>query len=180
VLCNGQLKVFKVASVSTAFALLIAISTPLATAQNPINPRGAERSPGCLPSGSRTKPSCDPTQTVVHSETEVTFSLELPPAKSAQCQAAIDYTYTQRDTTVSVEGTIENKDCGASGGDYSLVVSVRDENRELKTLEFFESWRRQDDQPVKFAGTYPIGENVDLVRVRTVRLQCTCADAPEE
>ena len=80
---------------------------------------------------------------------------------------------------VSVEGTVENKDCGPSSGDYNLVVSIRNENHELTTVEFLESWRRQDDQPVRFAGTYPIGENVDVVRVRPFQLRCTCADTAE-
>ena len=79
---------------------------------------------------------------------------------------------------MGVPGTIAHNTCAASGGDYKLVVSVRNENRELQTLEFFESWQRQDDQPVKFSGVYPIGENVDVVRVRTVQLRCTCADTP--
>jgi hypothetical protein len=129
-----------------------------------------------LPRASRANESCDRAQTVVTSEKEVTFSLEIPAARTAQCAATIELAYTQRGSTVGVEGTIENKDCGASGGDYNVVVSVRNENRELKTLEFREWWQRQDDQPVKFTRTYPIGENVDLVRVRSAQLQCTCVD----
>jgi hypothetical protein len=50
----------------------------------------------------------------------------------------------------------------------------------LKTLEFVESWRRDDDQPVKFSADYEIGENVDLVRARSRQLRCTCADTPGE
>ena len=122
--------------------------------------------------------SCDPKQVVVRTEAEVEFQLELPPMKVVQCAATIEVAYTQRDSTVGVEGTIAHNVCGASSGDYKLVVSVRNENRELQALEFFESWQRQDDQPVKFSGAYPIGENVELVRVRTVQVRCTCADVP--
>ena len=96
--------------------------------------------------------------------------------KLAQCAATIELAYTQRDTSVSVEGTLENKDCAASSGGYTLAVSIRNENQELTTVEFPEEWQRQDDQPVKLAGTYPIGENVDVVRVRPVHVRCTCAD----
>ncbi len=181
---NGQPNTSKVTRRIGAFCLLalllIAAVAPLATAQNPISPRGAERSPGCLPSASRAKESCDPNQVVVRSEKEVTFSVELPPVKTAQCATTIEVAYIQRGTTVSIEGTIDNKDCGTSSGDYNLVVSVRDENRELKTIEFLESWKRQNDEPVTFTGTYPIGENVDLVRVRPVQLHCTCAETSEE
>jgi hypothetical protein len=114
----------------------------------------------------------------VTSEKDVTFTLEVPAAKTAHCAATIEYAYTQRGSTVSVESTIENKDCAASAGDYDLLVSIRNENDELKTLEFHELWQRLDDQPVKLSRTYPIGENVDLVRVRSAGLQCTCSDAP--
>jgi hypothetical protein len=152
---------------------------PLATAQNPISPGGAEQSPSCLPRASRVKEACDDrASTVVRSEKEVTFSIEIPAAKTAQCAATIEFAYTQRGSMVSVEGTIENEDCGASGGDYEVLVSIRDENHELKTLEFHELWQRQDDQPVEFASMYPIGENVDLVRVRSAHLQCTCVEVP--
>ena len=67
--------------------------------------------------------------------------------------------------------------CAASSGEYKLVVSVRG-NHGLQTLEFVESWQRQDDQPVKFSAAYPIGADVDLVRVRAVQRKCTCADEP--
>lgn len=156
------------------------MAAPLATAQNPLSHGGAQRSPGCLPRATRAKPSCDPKQVVVRAESELEVSLELPPMKIVQCAATIELAYTQRDSTVGVKGTIAHNVCGASSGDYKVVVSVRNENREPQTLEFFESWQRQDDQPVKFSATYPIGENVDLVRVRPVQLRCTCADAASE
>ena len=160
-------------------ALLIAVSAPLATAQNPLSQGGAQRSPGCLPRATRARESCDPKQVVVRLEKELKVSLDLPPVKVVHCAATIEVAYTQRDSTVAVEGLIENDSCGASSGDYKLVVSIRNKNGEPQTLEFFESWQRQDDQPVTFLGAYPIGENVDLVRVRPVQLRCTCADVPD-
>ena len=178
---NGQVKTSTVPRHFSLVRLLlcvVAVAAPLATAQNPLAPRGAERSPGCL-RASRAKDSCDPVQVVVRIEKEVAFSLDLPPVKLVQCAPTIELAYSQRDTMVSVEGTVENKDCGPSSGDYNLVVSIRNENHELTTVEFLESWRRQDDQPVRFAGTYPIGENVDVVRVRPFQLRCTCADTAE-
>jgi len=160
-------------------ALLIAVATPLATAQNPLsNKRSIHRSPDCLPRATRMRASCDPEEVVVRVEKELEVSLELPPLKVVQCAATIEVAYTQRNTAVGVEGTIANNVCRVSNGDFKLVVSVRNENRGLQTLEFFESWQRQDDQPVKFSGVYPIGENVDVVRVRPVQLRCTCADVP--
>jgi hypothetical protein len=119
---------------------------------------------------------CDPKQVVIRTEKEVEFSLAAPALRNAQCVATIEIEYTQRDTTVSVEGTLTNNVCAASSGDYKLVVSVRSERAGLQVLEFFESWQRQDDQPVKLTGTYAIGENVDLLRVRPAQVRCTCAD----
>lgn len=157
---------------------VFAVSAPLATAQNPLSTeKGATHSPGCIPHASRAKESCDPKEVVVRIEKEMTVSVELPPMKLEQCAATIELAYTQRDTMVSVEGTLENKDCAVSSGEYTLAVSIRNENQELTTVEFPEEWQRQDDQPVKFAGTYPIGENVDVVRVRPVHVRCTCADS---
>jgi len=154
----------------------VAVSAPLATAQSPSTEQSISRSPGCIPRASRAKESCDSQEVVVRVEKEMTISIELPPPKLEQCAATIELSYTQRDTMVSVEGTLENKVCAASSGDYTLAVSIRNENQEVTTVEFPQAWQRQDDQPVKFAGTYPIGENVDLVRVRPVRVRCTCAD----
>jgi hypothetical protein len=163
---------------ASVMALVVAVAAPLVTAQSPTPSRGAGQDPGCLPRASRIQESCEGTRTSAKSEKEVTFSLEIPAAETAQCAATIEFSYTQRGSMASVEGTIENEDCGASGGDYELLVSIRNENGELKILEFPESWQRQDDHPVKFASTYPIGENVDLVRVRSAKLKCTCFDAP--
>ena len=162
-------------------AFVIAVAAPLATAQNPLSTeKGITHSPDCLPRATRTRESCDLRQVVVRlPEHEIDASVEFPGLKGVQCAATIEVAYTQRDIDVGVEGTIAHNTCGASSGDYKLVVSVRDQNGELKTLEFLESWQRQDGQPVKFSGIYPIGENVDVVRVRTVQLRCTCADVPE-
>ena len=160
--------------------LLLPGLSPQVTAQNPLPPRGAERSPDCLPRASRATIHCDPIEVVVHTEKEVTFSLEIPSPKTVHCAAITEIEYTQRDTIVSVEGRIVNTDCAASKGEYRLTVRIRDENRELKTLEFLESWQRQDDQPVQFKGDYPIGENADVVSVRPSQLACACTETPTE
>ena len=158
-------------------AFAIAAADPLAIAQDSL-PHG-NPSPDCLPRATRVRESCDPKQVIVRSEKEVEFSLNVPPLKNVQCVATIEITYTQRDTEVGVEGTIANNVCGASSGDFKLVVSVRDGSAGLQVLEFFESWQRQDDLPVKLSATYPIGENVDLLRVRPAQSRCACADESE-
>ncbi|HEX7236076.1 MAG TPA: hypothetical protein VF405_03870 [Gammaproteobacteria bacterium] len=167
--------------VSRLLGCVVAVSAPLATAQNPLSTEHSiQRSADCLPRASRAKESCDPKEVVVRIEKELTVPLDLPPLKLAQCTPSVEIAYTQRDTVVSVEGTLQNKDCAASSGDYTIAISIRNEKNELTTVEFPEPWQRHDDQPVRFTGTYPIGENVDVVRVRPVHLRCTCADAPGE
>ncbi len=153
-------------------ALLLSGIAPPSSAQTP--------NPDCLSTGSRARAACEPTKTVIATETEVKFTVEVPPVKTAQCAATIEIEYTQRDTLVGVTGTIHHQDCAASNGEHRLTVNVRDENRELKTLEFVEAWQRKDDQPVKFNVSYPIGDNVDLVSVRARHLRCTCDDLSEE
>ena len=159
-------------------AWLLAVAGPPAAAQE--SPSQPSRSADCLPRATRVTASCDPKQVVIRIEKEMELSLDLPPAKDAQCVATIEIAYTQRDTEVAVEGTIANNVCAASSGDYKLAVSVRNATGGLQMLEFFEAWQRQDDQPVKFSAAYPIGENVDLVRVRPAQVRCTCADVPED
>jgi hypothetical protein len=134
----------------------------------------------CLSTGSRARAACEPKTVVLTTETEVEFTIEVPPPKTTQCAASIEIEYTQRDTLVSVEGTIHHRDCAASHGEHRLTVSVRDENRELQTLEFVDSWQRKDDQPVPLSVTKPIGDNVDLVSVRARSLRCMCDDAAPE
>ncbi len=114
----------------------------------------------------------------MHTEKDVVFPVELPPSKAVRCAATTELRYTQRDTFVRVEGAIENTDCTASRGEYKLVVRIRNDHGERKTLEFVESWQRQDDQAVKFGGDYPIGENVEVVSVQFRQLACMCTDAP--
>lgn len=132
----------------------------------------------CSANASRARETCEPQTTAVTLEKELTFSIELPPLPIVQCAAAIEIKYSQRDTVVRVEGTLDHDDCAASSGEYAITIRVRDENREVKTLEFTEAWQRTDDQPVHLRADYPIGANVDLVAVRAQQSRCTCADDP--
>jgi hypothetical protein len=116
--------------------------------------------------------------TIEHQLPPQTFDLrmELPPTK--RCSAAIVLSYNQKDTLASVEGTLENTVCAASSGEYTLAISVRDANGETQRLEFTEAWQRSDAKTLVLEADYPIGTNVDLLRVRTRRVSCTCAETP--
>jgi hypothetical protein len=113
-------------------------------------------------------------------EQTVPITIEVPAKPTKTCEATIAIEYQQRDTQAHASGSIENPQCAASGGSYTMVISVRTASGEIKTLEFEEQWRRADDRSVQLERDYPIGPNVDLLRVRPRGLRCTCDDAPAQ
>jgi hypothetical protein len=116
--------------------------------------------------------------TRIVTESELSIRVEVAPKATKNCQATMSTRFEQRNTTARVDGTIETADCTACSGEYTIVVRIRDESGETKTLEFVGSWQRADGKPVEFTTDYPIGENVDLLGVRSKGLHCLCADAP--
>jgi len=137
-----------------------------------------------ISSASRTRAGCsvdgEKEPTVLRTEKELTISEVVAAPDSPQCEAELALEYLQWEAIARVEGMINNETCAASNGQYEIAARVRDQNGEIKTLEFSESWQRDDDQPVMFTADYPIGEKVELVRLNARRLRCTCIDAIEE
>ena len=137
-----------------------------------------------LSSASRTRSSecsdSDEEKSVERSEIEFTIKIDRPPIQLAQCQANLAIDYVQIGAIASVDGVIENETCAASNGEYTIRARIRDENGETTTLNFPETWQRDDDQPVNFTAEYPIGENVELVNVRSRGLRCECVEPEEE
>ena len=115
-----------------------------------------------------------------HHEIRYEMKLSTTPPENPRCEAQLQFSYIQKNTVAEVDSTLNNPDCGASGGDYTIRVRFRDENNELQSLEYPETWRREDDQPIEQRKEYFIGENVDLVSVRSRKLQCKCDAAGEE
>lgn len=168
------------------FPMLLMSLSSVAAAQSSANrPNGVL--PGELPvcqgfsSGTRITSGCEEDSSIVlNSEKEVTFTLKLDAPETLECKAEINLEYFQRDTVASVEARIENSTCAASSGAYDLEVRIRDDDGQSSVLEFSELWQRDDDLPVVSSKNYPIGENVDLVRLRTRGLSCTCAEPIEQ
>lgn len=137
--------------------------------------------PTChVASASRTRDACgqsSPTTTAI--ERELTLSLELAAPTVRQCETGIHSEYFQRDTIVRVEQVISNETCGASSGNFEIEALVEDQVGQTETLVFSQSWQREGDEPVEITTDYPIGENVELIRLRSRGLSCTCADAVE-
>jgi hypothetical protein len=129
--------------------------------------------------GSRMRESCDSQEETVRAEKEVPITIVVPTLSSRECSAATTTEYLQLDTVARVNGTLKIADCTVASGRFSIALRIRDESGEDKPVEFDETWQRTDDQDVKFAADYPIGENVELLSVRVRRLSCTCADDPD-
>ena len=119
-------------------------------------------------------------------EIRYTMTLGTTPPDQPKCAAQLLFTFIQKNTVAAVESTLSNPDCGASSGDYTMLVRYREENNEIQSLEYPETWQRDDDQDIESRKEYFIGDNVDLVTVRSRKLRCICdnagaeEDAPEE
>lgn len=162
-------------------ALLFAGFVTVATAQQESGRDDGVDTCTSLSSTSRTRAACgEEGQTVLRVEREVTTFNETVELKSRQCATEISVEYFQRDTIARVNGLIENESCAASNGEYIVAVRIKDEDGELQTFEFRESWQRDDDQAVDFTADYAIGENVELIWLRSRSLRCTCSEPVEE
>ena len=104
--------------------------------------------------------------------------------ESVACEAKLSLEYFQRGENAQVSTTLTNTQCEASYGSYTVQVRYRGEDQELQTHDYEETWERMDSVPLLVTKQYFIGDDVDLVRVRTRGLTCTCevdgaADAEE-
>jgi hypothetical protein len=118
-------------------------------------------------------------ETTAPTEQALTVVIEETPAQPSgpQCEATTLTEYFQRNTMAHVEGTVSVANCSAgTAGSFTLVARVRDENGEIKPIEFSETWQREDAQDHPFNSDYPIGQNVELMNVRVRGLKCTCAE----
>jgi len=157
-----------VRAMSARAVLGVLLAAPFAAADEPDSSAGAAPHVVVEKNGQSTR-------VVTQSNISIDVKLAAKPTKA--CQATITTRSEQRNTLAHVEGTIESADCAACSGDYTLVVRIRDASGETRTLEFSESWRRADEAPVKFTADYPIGDDVDLLGVRSKGLHCVCAGA---
>lgn len=102
-------------------------------------------------------------------------------SKHRQCRALASLEYFQRGAEAEVETSIHTDECDAASGSYVLHITVRgDDDTEPRILRFEESWERSDDSPVETLRRYPIGDDVDLLRIKSRKLSCTCAETTED
>jgi hypothetical protein len=161
--------------------VLSAAPAMVATAQDAMGRGDGVPTCNSLSSASRTRAACgEEEQTVLRVERELTILKEAVELESRQCAAILTVEYFQRDTIARVHGEIGNETCAASNGNYEIEARVKHENGEAETLVFTESWQRDDDQTIEFTADYPIGDNVELTRLRSRGLHCTCSDPIDE
>jgi len=141
-----------------------------------------DETPTCnVASASRTREACAQDEpTVLRSEQELRLRLELAAPQSLECESHVELEYFQRDTLARVTGVIDNETCAASSGTFEIEARVQGADDLRETLVFDQSWERDDDQPVEFSAEYPIGENVDLIRVRSRGLRCLCTSTDDD
>ena len=96
------------------------------------------------------------------------------------CEARLDVEYYQKGDSVHVETFLDNDQCDVSSGSYTLQVRYRGDDGEVRTVEFEERWERSDAEPIRLGRDYYVAENIDVMRVRSRRLRCECAPAPDD
>jgi hypothetical protein len=121
-----------------------------------------------------------------HHEIRYKMTIRTAPADEQKCEASIYNEFKQKDTVAVVDSTLSNSDCAASSGSYTVLVRFKDENNEMQSIEYPETWQRDDDRAIESHREYFIGDNVDLVTIRSRKLRCVCdsagaeGDTPEE
>jgi hypothetical protein len=119
-------------------------------------------------------------------EIGVKMTIRTTPPDEQKCEATIYFQFRQKNTVAVVNSTLTNTDCAASSGSYSVLVRFKDEHDEMQSLEYPETWQRDDDKAIETHREYFIGDNVDLVTIRSRKLRCVCdktgvkGDTPEE
>jgi hypothetical protein len=106
--------------------------------------------------------------------TEIRIAVAAPPAAPV-CVASVSTGYFQSNALAKVESTIQIEGCAAATGKYTIVARIRNPAGETTALEFEETFQRSDDQSMVIKRDYPIGDNVELVNVRTRNVRCDCA-----
>lgn len=121
----------------------------------------------------------DDTETVEGKPFETSVEMEAKYQNNA-CMANLGLEYFQKGDAVNVKSTVTNGDCAASSGSYTIRVRVRDDDGETSNIDFEETWARDDDADVVNEKDYPVGDSVDVLRVKGRKLRCECAAAADD
>jgi hypothetical protein len=95
---------------------------------------------------------------------------------SDACKADLRLEYFQKGANAHVKSTLSNEGCGASSGDYTVRVQYKDSEGESQLVEFEETWMRSGDADVVSEKDYLVGDDMDIVRVKSKKLSCRCEE----
>jgi len=111
-------------------------------------------------------------------------SIKLKIARSPkQCSIGSSMRYVQRNNIVGVEIGVaenENEECEKSHGEFTVKIQFDNENSELQTLEFEETWSRSENVALDLNLDYQIGFNTTLRSVKKNRSRCWCDETDAE
>jgi hypothetical protein len=93
------------------------------------------------------------------------------------CKVELRLEYYQKGADAHVKTMLSNEACGASSGNYTIRIRYKDAQGELGLTEFEEAWNRDDDGMVVNEKEYFVGDDVDIVRVNSRRLSCSCTES---
>lgn len=96
------------------------------------------------------------------------------------CAATLGLEYYQKGTDAHVKSTLMNEQCAASSGSYVLRIRYRPDEGEMGEVEYEETWSRDDDADVVVEKDYYVGEDLDIRRVSSAKLRCTCTETETE
>ena len=117
----------------------------------------------------------DDAENRINNEAEIrtTIEVEYEYATNA-CKAAMEIEYYQKGSSAHVESTLTNDDCDASSGTYVIQIRYRDADGQSQSKDFTETWRQVDSNPLVIEKDYFIADDIDVQRVRSRKLDCTC------
>ncbi len=111
----------------------------------------------------------------INNEAEIRTIIEAEYAFATNaCKAAMEIEYYQKGSSAHVESTLTNDDCDASSGTYVIQIRYRDADGQSQSKDFMETWGRVDSNPVVIEKDYFIADDIDVQRVRSRKLDCTC------
>lgn len=108
---------------------------------------------------------------------EIQVKIPIKTVEMNACEAEIRLQYHQRDTLARVDTTIDQASCTDAIGEYSLRITLSDDDGDYSNLEFEEGWQQENTNLVELTRDYPIGENVSLRRVAVRSVRCECAES---
>lgn len=115
----------------------------------------------------------------ISNEAEIRTTIEAEYAFATNaCKAAIEIEYYQKGSSAHVESSLTNDDCDASSGTYVIQIRYRGADRQTQSKDFPETWERLDSNPVVVEKDYFVADDIDILRVRSRKLNCTCV--PDE